>query len=98
MGQLAFLKMFLLVSIPTDIYDNRRHVHIFRKGRRHLKSVAKIWIEKDGQKYLEVAESELSAKDLDLLLDAIDRNWNFINEQIAKTFKGEKTKVRNIEK
>ena len=28
MGQLAFLKMFLLVSIPTDINDNRRHVHI----------------------------------------------------------------------
>ena len=27
MGQLAFLKMFLLVSIPTDINDNRRHVH-----------------------------------------------------------------------
>lgn len=29
MGQLAFLKMFLLVSIPTDINDNRRHVHNF---------------------------------------------------------------------
>lgn len=34
MGQLAFLKMFLLVSIPTDINDNRRHVHIFKKGGR----------------------------------------------------------------
>ena len=32
MGQLAFLKMFLIVSIPTDINDNRRHVHIFKKG------------------------------------------------------------------
>ena len=30
MGQLAFVKMFLLVSIPTDINDNRRH----SEGRR----------------------------------------------------------------
>lgn len=35
MGQLAFIKMFLLVSIPTDVNDNRRHIHIFRKGKRH---------------------------------------------------------------
>ena len=38
MGQLAFIKMFLLVSIPTDVNDNRRHIHIFRKGGRHLHS------------------------------------------------------------
>ena len=42
MGQLAFLKMFLLVSIPTDMFDNRRHIHIFRKGTRKMHSVAKI--------------------------------------------------------
>lgn len=39
MGQLAFLKMFLLVSIPTDINDNRRHIHVFRKGTRHMRSI-----------------------------------------------------------
>ncbi len=88
MGQLAFLKMFILVSIPTDIYDNRRHIHIFRKGGRHLKSVAKIWIEKEGAKFIEVAESELSAKDLNMVIEAIDKNWTFINEQITKVFKG----------
>lgn len=26
------------------------------------------------------------------------RHWEFINEQISKTFRGEKTKVKNIEK
>ena len=45
MGQLAFLKMFLLVSIPTDVNDNRRHVHVFKKGTRHMRSIAKILIE-----------------------------------------------------
>lgn len=34
MGQLAFLKMFILVSIPSDVNDNRRHVHVFKKGGR----------------------------------------------------------------
>ena len=98
MGQLAFLRMFLLVSIPTDINDNRRHIHIFLKGTRHMRSVAKIWMEKNGEKNIEIAYSELSSKDNDLLIEAIDRNWNFLNDQITKSFKGEKTVVKNIEK
>ena len=31
MGQLAFLKMFILVAISLDVNDNRRHVHVFWK-------------------------------------------------------------------
>ena len=98
MGQLAFLRMFLLVSIPTDVNDNRRHVHVFKKGSRHLKSVAKIWIEANGKKCVEIAYSYLSAKDNDTLISAIESNWDFINEQITKTFRGQKTKVKNLEK
>lgn len=97
MGQLAFLKMFILVSISVDVKDNRRHVHVFKKGGRHLNSVAKIWIESNGVKCVEIAESQLSAKDNKMLVDAIDRHWEFINDQITKTFKGEKTEFKNIE-
>ena len=98
MGQLAFLKMFLIVSIPTDINDNSRHVHIFKKGGRHLRSVAKIWIERNGLKEIEIAESTLSSKENEMIITALDKHWIFINEQITKTFKGEKTIVKNIEK
>ncbi len=98
MGQLAFLKMFLLVSIPTDINDNRRHVHVFYKGGRHRHSVAKIWIEQNGMKSVEIAESSLSAKENEMLVLAIEKHWNFINSQITKVFNGEKTKVKNLEK
>ena len=98
MGQLAFIKMFLLVSIPTDVNDNRRYIHVFRKGGRHLHSVAKIWIERDGNKDIEIAESLLSAKDNAILVAAIDRHWEFLNEQITRAFNGEKTKVKNLEK
>ncbi len=63
-----------------------------------MRSVAKIWIERGGVKCVEIASSELSAKDNALLVDAIDRHWDFINEQITRTFNGEKTKIKNIEK
>lgn len=98
MGQLAFFKTFVLVAIPLDINDNRRHVHVFRQGGRHLRSVAKIWIEKNGEKCVEIAESELSAKENNLLVDAIDRHWELINERLTRTFRGEKLAPRNIEK
>ncbi len=96
MGQLAFIKMFILVSIPLDINDNRRHVHVFRKRGRHLHSEAKIWIEKEGVPCVEIADSTLSSKENKLLVDAISKHWDFINDQISKSFKGEKTIIKNI--
>ena len=98
MGQLAFIKTFILVAIPLDANDNRRHVHVFKKGARHRRSVAKIWIEANGAKCIEIAESELSARENQMIVDAIDRHWEMINEQISMTFRGEKTVLRNIEK
>ena len=98
MGQLAFLKMFVLVSISFDKNDNRRHVHVFKKGGRHLNSLAKIWIESDGKKCVEIAYSQLTPKDNKMIVNAIDKNWNFINAQITRTFNGEKTEMKNLEK
>ena len=33
-----------------------------------------------------------------MIVNAIDRHWDFINQQITKSFNGEKTVVKNIEK
>ena len=69
MGQLAllylFLRAYVLVSIPVDKYENRRHVHVFPrlKGARGKYSVAKIWLESHGQKQVEIYESLLSSKE-----------------------------------
>jgi ribosomal silencing factor RsfS len=98
MGQLAFLQMFILVAISIDANDNRRHVHVFRKGKRHQHSLAKIWIERNGQQCVEIAESELSAKDNEMIVAAINRHWKSINDQVTKAFNGEKTVLINIEK
>ena len=96
MGQLAFLRMFILVAISLDVNDNRRHVHVFWKGKRHQHSLAKIWIEKNGG--VEIAESELSAKDNEILVAAINKHWEFINEQITRVFNGENTISIDVEK
>ena len=47
---------------------------------------------------MEIAESELSAKDNEILVAAINKHWEFINEQITRVFNGEKTISIDIEK
>ena len=102
MGQLAllylFLKAYILVSIPIDKYENRRHLHVFPKlkGARGKHSVAKIWLESHGQKQVEIFESSLSTRENELLVKIIDDNWEYINEQITKSFNGEKTHPKEI--
>ena len=86
----------MLVILPIDINDNRRHVHVFYRGKRDQECAAKYWIEKNGAKAIEVAYSKLSAKEDAMIMDAINRNWDFINSQIDKTFAGKKTINKNI--
>ena len=47
---------------------------------------------------MEIAESELSQKENEMLVAAINRHWDFINKQITKVFNGEKTISVDIEK
>lgn len=95
---MAFLKSFILVAISLDANDNRRHIHVFKKGKRHQKSLAKIWIESEGKQCVEIAESTLPTKDNEMLVAAINKHWVFIDKQITKVFNGEKTISINIEK
>ena len=57
MGKLAFILSFILSVFPADASENRRHVHVVRrgaKGSHRGDTVAKIWIEKNGCKCVEV--------------------------------------------
>ena len=47
---------------------------------------------------IQIAESSLSAKDNEMLVAAINRHWEYINEQVTKAFNGEKTISIDIEK
>lgn len=102
MGQLAliylFFKAYVLVSIPVDKFENRRHIHVFPrlKGARGKHSVAKIWLESNGMPSVEIYESTLSTKENKLLVQIIQDNWEYVDSQLSKSFEGIKTEVKEI--
>lgn len=101
MGKLIYFLCFILSVFPTDANENRRHVHIIRRGdkKKHQgDTVAKIWIEENGQKKIEVAWSELNSSDEESIIKLIDNRWEEINKQIDHVFAGEKVNITRINK
>ena len=101
MGKLIYFLCFILSVFPADANENRRHIHVTRKGDKKTHrgdTVAKIWIEENGKKKIEVCWSELNAKDESAIIDVIDKNWDAINEMINKVFAGESVDIIKIRK
>ena len=99
MGKLAFLLCFILSVFPADSSENRRHIHVVRRGskRSHRgNTVAKIWIEENGTKKIEIAWSELTSSEESILLKAIDEHWQELNKLIEDVFAGKKTTIMRI--
>ena len=99
MGKLMFLLCFILSVFPADATENRRHIHVVRRGSKKSHrgdTVAKIWIEKNGQKKIEVAWSELSTDDEEEILKAIDEHWEELNKRIDDVFAGKKIQIKRI--
>ena len=101
MGKLAVILFFILSVFPADANENRRHIHVIRRGSKKSHrgdTVAKIWIEENGQKKIEVAWSELDAADLARIIDVIDKNWEMFNKMIDDVFAGKKVTIKNFDK
>ena len=99
MGKLMILLCFILSVFPADATENRRHIHVVRRGskRSHRgNTVAKIWIEENGRKKIEVAWSELSASEEEMILAAIDKHWEELNRRIDDVFAGRKIAIKKI--
>ena len=99
MGKLAIILCYILSVFPADANENRRHIHVVRRGdkkshRGH--TVAKIWIEENGEKKIEIAYSELSSDDERMIIDAIDKNWEELNKKISDVFAGKKIQIKKI--
>ena len=93
------LLYFILSVFPADATENRRHIHVVRRGSKKSHrgdTVAKIWIEENGLKKVEVAWSELSATEEAEVLDAIDKHWEELNQLIDDVFAGKKIQIRRI--
>ena len=99
MGKLMFLLCFIFSVFPADATENRRHIHVVRRGSKKSHrgdTVAKIWIEENGQKKIEVAWSELSADDEAEIIKAIDEHWEELNQRIDDVFDGKKITIKRI--
>ena len=99
MGKLAFILNFILSVFPADASENRRHIHVVRRGSKKAhrgNTVAKIWIEENGVKKIEVAWSELSAADEELIVNLIDEHWSELNKRIDEVLAGKKIRIKKI--
>ena len=99
MGKLAFILSFILSVFPADAFENRRHIHVVRRGSKNSHrgdTVAKIWIEENGVKKIEIAWSELSKTEETEILKAIDEHWKELNKSIDDVFAGKKIHIKRI--
>ena len=93
------LLYFILSVFPADATENRRHIHVVRRGSKKSHrgdTVAKIWIEENGQKKIEVAWSELTADEETKILSAINDHWEELNRLIDDVFAGKKIQIKRI--
>ena len=99
MGKLAIFLCFILSVFPADVFENRRHIHVVRRGSKQShrgNTVAKIWIEENGQKKIEVAWSELNSAEETELLQVIDKYWDELNKRVDDVFAGKKITIKKI--
>lgn len=99
MGKIALFLYFILSVFPADAFENRRHIHIVRRGSKQShrgQTVAKIWIEENGQKKIEVDWSELNASEEAEILQVIDKYWEEFNALIDDVFAGKKITIKKI--
>ena len=99
MGKLMLFLYFILSVFPADATENRRHIHVVRRGgkRSHRgNTVAKIWIEENGQKKIDIAWSELSADEEADIVSVIDEHWEELNRLIDDVFAGKKVQIKRI--
>ena len=93
------LLYFILSVFPADATENRRHIHVVRRGSKKSHrgdTVAKIWIEENGAKKIEIAWSELSSDEEAEVIKAIDEHWEELNRLIDEVFAGKKIQIKRI--
>ncbi len=99
MGKLMILLYFILSVFPADAMENRRHIHVVRRGSKRSHrgdTVAKIWIEENGEKKIEIAWSMLNADEESQIINAIDQHWEELNQLIDDVFAGKKVRIKRI--
>lgn len=97
MAEVAFWEVFVLLSFPQDKNEGRRHLHLYQVNKNQAAFVAKIWIEKNGEKDVSIAyygktkvAKKFSTNDERAILNAISEKWEDINAKLDDFFEGKK--------
>ncbi len=101
MGKIIYFLCFIISVFPTDANENRKHIHVVRRGSKNshiVNTVAKIWIEENGEKKIDICWSELSSDEESDIIRVIDLHYEYIVECIDKIFKGKKIDILRINK
>lgn len=92
-----WLAAFYLATLPNDTLNERLHIHVIKSNATGpVKSFAKIWLESNGKKNIEVEYSYLKPFLLNELLVKIDCNWEIVIQQVKDILSGKKVKIINL--
>lgn len=83
-------------GLKKRLYLCNRVVRRGSKKSHRGNTVAKIWIEENGKKKIDIAWSELSADEEAEIIRAIDDYWEELNRLIDDVFAGEKIQIKRI--
>ena len=87
---LIYKNIWIFIFYPTDIYENRKHVHV---GKKDTLSLCKIWIEKK----VEISEAgDLTLKQQKEVLSIAKKYHEVLIEQWDKFMSGNEIKVIKI--
>lgn len=87
---LIYRAIWTFIMYGTDVYENRRHVHV---GRRGTEKLCKIWLEPE----VEIAKpGELSVPEQHEVLDVAHRFRAELLERWDQVLRGEKVNILKI--
>lgn len=94
MGKIAEFLTFYFYTLRGDEKENRLHIHISKKKKGKKYHLAKIWLESNGEKDIQVAYNlGIDERKLKKIIAFLDKNYNKIVKNIDKTYKGFKTEI-----
>ena len=87
---LIFKQIWIFIIYDTDMYENRRHVHIGRKGTVNL---CKIWLEPE----IEISKSgDLTKKELKTVKEITEQYHQQLIEQWDKFISGKGIQIIKV--
>jgi hypothetical protein len=79
---LIYKDIWIFIIYPTDMYENRKHIHVGKKDTREL---CKIWLEPE----VEIAENgELNNKQINEIIEIVVKYKTQLIDQWNKFTKG----------